>query len=218
MSLQLTVHNTIYHGPLPALRTVAFATVDSQLQLPAALHRQLQTIARWRTDRAGSHDDGLAGWGHGSSFEAPAFDYQAADGTVVGWRGITGTIATDRAIESVVNEPDGTGLQSSEHEGSRAIRESAPHCTQRHAARVLTHCISATPISRWRGSNFRRPMARRWRCRASHSKAPPQPTDNTWMKSSELAMDMAFRAHSSRPPAWAMPCVLNICTVLLWQR
>src|SRR5215472_3773046 len=86
----LTTHCVIHHGPLPGLRTVALATADCDLELPAEMSRGVTALrgkppleAHVRTGWLGSST---------TTFMSPAFTLQLENGVTVNWRGITGTL------------------------------------------------------------------------------------------------------------------------------
>lgn len=89
-SWQLTVRSVIHHGPLPGLRTVALATVDSDLELPAQVSQSVKAVLGGRSPLE-AH--GRIGWfgGATTSFTSPAFTLKLENGATVNWRGISGT-------------------------------------------------------------------------------------------------------------------------------
>ncbi len=87
---RLTTHNVIHHGPLPGFRTVAFATVDSQLVLPSEVKARLDALLNGRpvlSVHSRMHWFG----GSTSQLTSPAFQTEVAPGITLVSQGITGT-------------------------------------------------------------------------------------------------------------------------------
>jgi uncharacterized protein YdgA (DUF945 family) len=89
-SLRLKVRNTIHHGPLPQLRAVALATIDSELVLPSELRVSLDPVLAGRPIVTGHT---RMGWFGGSKvlLTSPPFEAQLSQGGTVSWRGISAT-------------------------------------------------------------------------------------------------------------------------------
>jgi uncharacterized protein YdgA (DUF945 family) len=95
--LRVTVRNSIHYGPLPQLRTVALATVDSSMQWPAsdgaaaapagAVLMQAHTTLGW----SGSSR---------SLLTSAARSFRSADGARVDWRGLSGTVTAARGLRA----------------------------------------------------------------------------------------------------------------------
>jgi uncharacterized protein YdgA (DUF945 family) len=106
---ELTARNTIHHGPLPQLRTFAYATVDSEIVLPPALAHTLQPILHGSAPFTART---RLGWGGGrtSVLASPAFQTTLTDGTRISWRGIGGTGEAGPQMSSTSVEVTAPGI------------------------------------------------------------------------------------------------------------
>lgn len=88
--LQITVRNTIHHGPLPQLRAFAPATVDTQVILPPQIGQKLTELFG---DQATLSIHTRLHWLGGSTttVHSPAFEHKTADAVAINWRGLDGT-------------------------------------------------------------------------------------------------------------------------------
>lgn len=98
-ALQVTVRNTIYHGPLPRLRSVALATVDTELVPPPALSAKLKAIFGDRPPIAIHSSMGWLG-GSKTEFSSPGFQMPLPTGGTVSSRGLSGSAETTRDLSS----------------------------------------------------------------------------------------------------------------------
>jgi len=98
-SPQLTIRNTIHHGPLPGLRNLGLASIDTVLVLPPELSRKLDAIFGGRP--AVSIRTRLS-WrgGTGTEFSSPAFQMQLPAGGTLNARGLSGSFTTGRDLTS----------------------------------------------------------------------------------------------------------------------
>src|SRR5579859_3856684 len=106
-NVDLTIHNTIHHGPFPLARDFAPATVDTQWVVPAALHDKLVIHTRMN-------------WTGGSTtlVNSPAFNLPLDKGATLDWRGLEAHMIAGRDIGSgtvtltspglTFKSPDGT--------------------------------------------------------------------------------------------------------------
>lgn len=94
---QLTVRNTIHHGPLPQLRAFAPATIDSEVILPPHVQSKLAALFDGKahlTIHTTLH------WSGSSTtvVHSPAFTQQMPDGSKVNWQGLDGTSDAGRDL------------------------------------------------------------------------------------------------------------------------
>lgn len=89
-NLQVTVRNTIHHGPLPQLRAFAPATIDTEIILPPQIR---QKLAQLFGDQATLSIRTRLHWFGGSTttVHSPAFERKTPDAVVINWRGLDGT-------------------------------------------------------------------------------------------------------------------------------
>jgi uncharacterized protein YdgA (DUF945 family) len=131
-ALQLTVRNTIYHGPLPRLRAVALATVDSEVVFPPALAQKLDAIL-------GGHPiltiRTTLGWLGGSTtdFSMPMFQAALPAGTHVTFRGMSGSATRTRNADSWIATVLFGGLDAQGPEGSVNLGELSFDANMRRA-------------------------------------------------------------------------------------
>ncbi len=98
-ALQVTVHNSIYHGPLPQLRSFGLATVSTQVQLPPGLSVKLrELVSNIPVIRIRSR----LGWMGSSTWQIVSSDYQGrlADGTEISWRGVDATSSANANLSA----------------------------------------------------------------------------------------------------------------------
>jgi uncharacterized protein YdgA (DUF945 family) len=86
----LTVASTIEHGPLPGLRTVALAIVDSKVIAPPALQKELASVLG-STPILQAHTR-VGFLGTSAALSSPAFSLQLPDGSSLAWGGLRSTI------------------------------------------------------------------------------------------------------------------------------
>ncbi len=107
---QLTIRNNIAHGPLPRLRSIGLATIDSEVVLPQRAALMLDAVL-------GTHPTvsvrTTLGWLGGSrtQMSVPAFQAQLPGGATVSWRGLTGTGEMGKSGEWAA-ELDSDGLSA----------------------------------------------------------------------------------------------------------
>lgn len=89
-SLQFTLHNTIHHGPLPQLRTVALATVDTEFVLPPAVAVKLKNVLGGRPPLSIHTSLGWLGGAH-AEFSSPGFQMPVSSGGTLSYRGLSGS-------------------------------------------------------------------------------------------------------------------------------
>ncbi len=99
-SLELTVRNTIHHGPLPQLRSVAFATVDTELVPPPMLASKLNAMFAGRSALAIHTTMSWLG-GRTTGFSIPAFQAQLPAGATLISRGLSGSGESTRDSGSI---------------------------------------------------------------------------------------------------------------------
>jgi uncharacterized protein YdgA (DUF945 family) len=88
--LQITVRNTIHHGPLPQLRAFAPATVDTEVILPPPIKQKLAELLGEQATlgiRTRLHWFG----GSTTTVHSPAFERKIPDAAAINWRGLEGT-------------------------------------------------------------------------------------------------------------------------------
>jgi uncharacterized protein YdgA (DUF945 family) len=87
-AVTLTVENTIEHGPLPGLRAVGLAIVDSKVIAPPAVQKELASILGSTPILQARTTVGFFG-GASSSLTSPAFSLPLPNGTTLAWGGLT---------------------------------------------------------------------------------------------------------------------------------
>jgi uncharacterized protein YdgA (DUF945 family) len=98
-AMHLIVHNTIHHGPLPQFRTVAMATIDTQIQLPTEVSAKLRALL-------GSEPtiqiQGRLGWlgGMTTRIESASYQSRLADGPEISWQGLKASSSVNRDLSS----------------------------------------------------------------------------------------------------------------------
>lgn len=98
-SFTVTVRNTIQHGPFPGLSTFALATFDSTLVLPERVREQISRVIGLRSiARMHTRISWLANTR--STITMPPFNWRAADGSTLDWRGLSAVIESDRDFSS----------------------------------------------------------------------------------------------------------------------
>ena len=97
--VQFTLRNTIHHGPLPRLRTLAPATVDTEIILPAEIR---QKLAATLGSEAGLTIHTRMKWFGGSTttVHSAAFQRDIPDGGALSWRGLDARVELGREIGS----------------------------------------------------------------------------------------------------------------------
>ena len=86
----LTTHCLIRHGPLPGLRTLALATADCAVELPAEMSGNIAEALRGKAPLEAHARMDFSG-GSTATYVSPAFTLKLTSGTTVNWQGITGT-------------------------------------------------------------------------------------------------------------------------------
>lgn len=96
-ALRLTVRNTIRHGPLPGLRSVALAVIDTELVAPPEIQAKLQEVFGSRP--AVSIHTRLGWLGNAATqLSSPAFRTQLPSGGTVSGSGVTVSIEASRDL------------------------------------------------------------------------------------------------------------------------
>jgi uncharacterized protein YdgA (DUF945 family) len=106
---ELTARNTIHHGPLPQLRTFAYATSDTELLLPPALAQALQPVLHGEAPLRAHSRFGWSG-ARSAVITSPAFATTLASGAHISWRGIKGSSVSSRHAGSVAVALTAPGL------------------------------------------------------------------------------------------------------------
>ena len=117
---RLTVRNTIHHGPLPGMRTLALATIDTELVLPAELRKQLDKSLGGKPVLSGHT---VMRWGGDSHYEisGPAFEMEVSPGQDVVWRGLSGSGEATRDQATTKGDITFNGMQFRGDKGSGEI-------------------------------------------------------------------------------------------------
>jgi uncharacterized protein YdgA (DUF945 family) len=112
--LRVTVRNSIHYGPLPQLRTVALATVDSSVQWPASTGG-----AAAAAGGALMQAHTTLGWSGASRslLTSAARSFRGADGARVDWRGLSGTVTAARGLRAWAAALSAPGLTMSGADG-----------------------------------------------------------------------------------------------------
>ncbi len=117
---QLTLHNTIHHGPLPQLRTVALATVDTELVLPPALTVKLKGALGDRPPLAIHTSLGWLG-GAKAQFSSPGFQMPLSSGGTLSYRGVSGSAEGTRNAASWTGHFTSGGFDAQGPRGSVGV-------------------------------------------------------------------------------------------------
>lgn len=88
--LQMTVRNTIHHGPLPQLRAFAPATIDTNIILPPQIEQKLTELFGGQAT-LGIHTRLHWFGGSTTTVHSPAFERTTPDAVAINWRGLDGT-------------------------------------------------------------------------------------------------------------------------------
>ncbi|MGH8261698.1 MAG: YdgA family protein [Steroidobacteraceae bacterium] len=118
--IQFTVRNTIRHGPLPGLRTVALATLDTQVIPPPALARRLSAVAGGRTLLTIRTRLGWTG-GTATTISSPAFHARLDDGAVLSSSGFEATFEVARGQASWRGHGSSAGFSAQGSRGRFAL-------------------------------------------------------------------------------------------------
>lgn len=94
-SLQLTVRNRIYHGPLPRFRSIALASIDTELVPPPQVGRALSALFGSQPVVAIRTSMGWLGGTH-TEVSSPAFRMQLPAGGLLSSQGLRASIETSR--------------------------------------------------------------------------------------------------------------------------
>ncbi len=108
--LQFTVRNVIHHGPLPQFRSVALATIDTQLAVPAAIGSKLNAIFAGRPPVPTIHI--RMNWlgGRMTSVSIPAFRAQLPAGSTVVSQALSGSGRATGDLGSIAGQMTYGGL------------------------------------------------------------------------------------------------------------
>jgi uncharacterized protein YdgA (DUF945 family) len=98
-ALRVTVRNTIHHGPLPRLRTIALATVDTEFALPPEVQKRIDALLGGKKLVDMQTTLGWLG-GYKMDFSTPAFSGEIAPNTTLGSSGMVGTATGTRNMTS----------------------------------------------------------------------------------------------------------------------
>jgi uncharacterized protein YdgA (DUF945 family) len=98
-AMHLIVHNTIHHGPLPQLRTIAMATISTQIQLPTEVSAKLRALLGGEPT---IQIHGRLGWlgGMTTAIESASYQTRLADGTEISWQGLKASSSVNRDLSS----------------------------------------------------------------------------------------------------------------------
>jgi len=96
-ALRLTSHLAIHHGPLPQLRALGLATIDTQLQTPPVLQKVLGPLLHGAPILQAHTLIDFQGVST-AEVRSPSFQYQAPDGVTLMWGGLTGSGRTTGAL------------------------------------------------------------------------------------------------------------------------
>ncbi len=114
-SLRVTMRNTIHHGPLPRLRALALATVDTEFGLPPEVQKRIDTLLGGKklVDMQTT-----LGWfgGYKMEFSSPAFSGEIAPNTTLSSSGLVGTATATRNIESSTANLTAKGITVADNE------------------------------------------------------------------------------------------------------
>lgn len=98
-SLQLTVRNRIYHGPLPRFRSIALALIDTELVPPPQVGKALSAVFGGQSVVSIHTTMGWLGETH-TELSSPAFKVQLPAGAVLSSRGLQASVETTRGRSS----------------------------------------------------------------------------------------------------------------------
>jgi uncharacterized protein YdgA (DUF945 family) len=117
---QITVRNTIHHGPLPQMQAFAPATIDTQLVLPPPVSEKLRAVFG---DKASLAVKTRLHWFGGSTttLHSPAFEQSMPDGTTLNWRGLEGTNDVGKDLEAYQGNLTAPGLDVKASQGKLTL-------------------------------------------------------------------------------------------------
>jgi uncharacterized protein YdgA (DUF945 family) len=118
--LQITVRNTIHHGPLPQLRAFAPATIDTEVILPPQLKQGLTGLLGAKASlsiKTRLHWFG----GSTSSLYSPAFEHETPEGVTITWRGLEGTTDIGADLEYQKGNVTAPGLKVKAAKGNVSL-------------------------------------------------------------------------------------------------
>ena len=117
---QMTVRNTLHHGPLPQMQAFAPATIDTQLVLPPQVSEKLRAVLG---DKATLAIQTRLHWFGGSTttLHSPAFEQSLADGTTFHWRGLESTNDVARDLASYKGNLTAPGLEVKAPQGKLTL-------------------------------------------------------------------------------------------------
>jgi uncharacterized protein YdgA (DUF945 family) len=109
-ALKVTVRNTIHHGPLPQMRAIGMATIDTQVELPPDLSAKLKALlggeptVQVRT---------RLGWRGGSTSVVTSAGYQGrmSNGAEISWHDFKVTGSADANLSSNTIDGDFGGME-----------------------------------------------------------------------------------------------------------
>jgi len=118
--LQVTVRNTIHHGPLPQLRAFAPATIDTEVILPPQIK---QKLARLLGDKASLSIKTRLHWfgGTTTTLHSPAFEQKTPHGATIAWRGLDGTTDVGADLGSQKGNVTAPGLDVKAAKGNVSL-------------------------------------------------------------------------------------------------
>jgi uncharacterized protein YdgA (DUF945 family) len=98
-ALQVTVRNTIHHGPLPQFRSIALATLTTQVELPAQLSAKLRALLG---GAPAIEIHSRLGWlgGMTTVIASPGYEGRLTDGTQISWHGLRATSSANSDLSS----------------------------------------------------------------------------------------------------------------------
>lgn len=97
--VQVTLRNTIHHGPFPLARDFAPATVDTEWILPPEVHDKLTTAFKGKANLTIHTRMNWTGGGT-TLVHSPAFNLPLDNGATLDWRGLEARVVAGRVIGS----------------------------------------------------------------------------------------------------------------------
>lgn len=96
---RVTVRNTIHHGPVPQFRTIALATMSTQVELPAQLSAKLRTLLG---GEPAFEVHTRLGWfgGTTTTFTSPSYQGRLANGAELTWHAVEASASANADLSS----------------------------------------------------------------------------------------------------------------------
>lgn len=116
--LHVIVRNSIHHGPLPQFKTIGLATFTTQIELPGQISAKLRALLGGEPE---IEIQSRLGWlgGVSTTVISPGFEARLADGTQLGWHGLTASTTANATLSATSIEAtvDSVDIKSAKFQG-----------------------------------------------------------------------------------------------------